>query len=199
MPSPSPAACRTATSPQLSAPPARSASTTSSLGEGLGLGEVDEDDLYTALDWLLERQPAIEGALAKRHLSSGTLVLYDVSSSYLEGHCCPLAQRGYSRDGKRGTLQIVYGLLCAPDGCPIAIEVFDGKTADPMTLTAQIGKLRRRPRSNTSCCGQSGRHQTGCEGRSSPPPRPPSGGLTAPRARQSIPGQTTQTGTRPEG
>jgi transposase len=110
----------------------------------LGLGEVDEDDLYTALDWLLERQPAIERVLAKRHLSSGTLVLYDVSSSYMEGHCCPLAKRGYSRDGRRGTLQIVYGLLCAPDGCPVAIEVFEGNTADPMTLAAQVDKLKRR-------------------------------------------------------
>jgi transposase len=82
--------------------------------------------------------------LAKRHLSSGTLVLYDVSSSYMEGHCCPLAKRGYSRDGRRGTLQIVYGLLCAPDGCPVAIEVFEGNTADPMTLAAQVDKLKRR-------------------------------------------------------
>jgi transposase len=120
------------------------ATAASSLGEMLGLGEVDEDDLYTALDWLLERQPAIERALAKRHLSSGTLVLYDVSSSYMEGHCCPLAKRGYSRDGRRGTLQIVYGLLCAPDGCPVAIEVFEGNTADPMTLAAQVDKLKRR-------------------------------------------------------
>jgi hypothetical protein len=116
----------------------------SSLGEVLGLGGVDEDELYTALDWLLARQPAIETALAKRHISNGTLVLYDVSSSYLEGRCCPLAQRGYSRDGRKGTLQIVYGLLCAPDGCPIAIEVFDGNTADPKTLTAQIDKLKQR-------------------------------------------------------
>jgi len=116
----------------------------SSLGEMLGLGEVDEDELYDALDWLLERQPAIETALAKRHLTNGTLVLYDVSSSYMEGRCCPLAQRGYSRDGKKGTLQIIYGLLCAPDGCPIAIEVFDGDTADPMTLASQIGKLKQR-------------------------------------------------------
>src|SRR5580704_14225282 len=120
------------------------ATAASSLGEMLGLGEVDEDDLYTALDWLLERQPAIERVLAKRHLSSGTLVLYDVSSSYMEGHCCPLAKRGYSRDGRRGTLQIVYGLLCAPDGCPVAIEVFEGNTADPMTLTSQVRKLRER-------------------------------------------------------
>src|SRR3954469_10884129 len=116
----------------------------SSLGEALGLGAVADDELYAALDWLLERQPAIETALAKRHLQNGTLVLYDVSSSYLEGRCCPLAQRGYSRDGKKGTLQIVYGLLCASDGCPVAIEVFEGNTADPMTLAPQIAKLKQR-------------------------------------------------------
>ena len=120
------------------------ATAASSLGELLGLGEVDEDELYHALDWLLERQPAIEATLAKRHLTNGTLVLYDVSSSYMEGRCCPLAKRGYSRDGKKGTLQIVYGLLCAPDGCPIAIEVFEGNTADPMTLATQIEKLKQR-------------------------------------------------------
>src|SRR6516162_7652875 len=117
---------------------------TSSLGEQLGLGVVDEDELYSALDWLAVRQPAIEAALAKRHVSGGTLVLYDVSSSYLEGRCCPLAQFGYSRDGKRGKLQIVYGLLCAGDGCPVAIEVFAGSTADPATLTSQVTKLRQR-------------------------------------------------------
>jgi transposase len=120
------------------------ATAASSLGEVLGLGEVDDDELYAALDWLLERQPAIETMLAKRHLTTGTLVLYDVSSSYMEGSCCPLAKRGYSRDGKKGTLQIVYGLLCAPDGCPIAIEVFDGNTGDPTTLAAQIEKLKQR-------------------------------------------------------
>jgi len=117
---------------------------TSSLGEQLDLGMVDEDELYSALDWLAVRQPAIEAALAKRHLSGGTLVLYDVSSSYLEGRCCALAQFGYSRDGKRGKLQIVYGLLCARDGCPVAIEVFEGSTADPMTLTSQVTKLKER-------------------------------------------------------
>ena len=116
----------------------------SSLGEELGLGAVDEDELYDALDWLAVRQPAIETALAKRHLAGGTLVLYDVSSSYLEGRCCPLAQFGYSRDGKRGKRQIVYGLLCAGDGCPVAIEVFEGSTADPATLTSQVSKLKER-------------------------------------------------------
>jgi len=117
---------------------------TSSLSTILGLGEVDEDELYTALDWLGERQPAIETALAKRHLKNGTLVLYDVSSSYMEGRCCSLAHRGYSRDGRKGTLQIVYGLLCAPDGCPVAIEVFDGNTGDPTTLAVQVQKLKQR-------------------------------------------------------
>ena len=120
------------------------ATASSSLGEALGLGDVDDDELYAAMDWLHERQTAIETALARRHLSNGTLVLYDVSSSYMQGRCCPLAKRGYSRDGKRGTLQIVYGLLCAPDGCPVAIEVFDGNTADPKTLTPQIEKLKQR-------------------------------------------------------
>jgi transposase len=120
------------------------ATATASLGDVLGLGDVDEDELYTALDWLLARQSAIEAALAKRHLTNGTLVLYDVSSSYLEGRCCPLAQRGYSRDGRKGTLQIVYGLLCAPDGCPVAIEVFEGNTGDPKTLAVQIEKLKQR-------------------------------------------------------
>ena len=90
------------------------------------------------------RQPAIELALAKYHLTGGTLVLYDVSSSYLEGRCCPLAQYGYNRDRKRGKLQIVYGLLCARNGCPIAIEVFEGSTADPTTLTSQVTKLKER-------------------------------------------------------
>jgi transposase len=120
------------------------ATAAASLGEALGLGEVDDDELYATLDWLLVRQPGIETILAKRHLTNGTLVLYDVSSSYLEGRCCPLAQRGYSRDGKKGSLQIVYGLLCAPDGCPVAIEVFDGNTGDPTTLAPQIEKLKQR-------------------------------------------------------
>ena len=120
------------------------ATASSSLGEALRLGAVSDAELYAALDWLLERQAAIETALAGRHLQNGTLVLYDVSSSYLEGRCCPLAQRGYNRDGKKGMLQIVYGLLCAPDGCPVAIEVFAGNTADPTTLAPQIDKLKRR-------------------------------------------------------
>lgn len=128
------------------------ATAASSLGTELGLGEVGEDELYAALDWLAERQPAIETTLARRHLKNGTLVLYDVSSSYMEGRCCPLAKRGYSRDGRKGTLQIVVmrsvhshdGLLCAPDGCPVAVEVFDGNTGDPATLATQVAKLKQR-------------------------------------------------------
>jgi hypothetical protein len=120
------------------------ATAASSLGDVLGLGTVDEDELYAAIDWLGERQQAIEKALARKHLRDGTLVLYDVSSSYLEGRCCELAKLGYNRDGKKGKLQIVYGLLCAPDGCPAAIEVFEGNTADPRTLGAQIDKVKSR-------------------------------------------------------
>jgi len=116
----------------------------SSLGRLLQLGAVDEVELYRALDWLGARQAAIETALARRHLKDGALVLYDVSSSWLEGRCCELARFGYSRDGKKGKLQIVYGLLCAADGCPVAVEVFEGNTADPMTLSAQIDKLKER-------------------------------------------------------
>src|SRR6202043_1230476 len=117
---------------------------TSSLGEQLALGVVDEDELYSALDWLAVRQPAIEAALAQRHLSGGTPVLSDVSPSYLEGSRFPLAQFGYSRDGKRGKRQIVYGLLCARDGCPVAIDGFASSTTDPTTLTSQVTKLKER-------------------------------------------------------
>ena len=115
-----------------------------SLAEVLGIDDADENDLYAAMDWLLDRQAAVETRLAKRHLADGALVLYDLSSTYFEGRCCPLAKRGYSRDGKRGKLQIVFGLLCDRHGCPVAVEVFDGNTADPKTLTAQIDKLRGR-------------------------------------------------------
>ena len=120
------------------------ATASTSLGEVLKLGDVDENELYIALDWLGERQEHVEKVLARKHLHDGTLVLYDVSSSYVEGRCCELAKRGYNRDGKKGKLQIVYGLLCAPDGCPVAVEVFEGNTADPSTLGAQIDKLKQR-------------------------------------------------------
>ena len=115
-----------------------------SLGAVLGLGGVDEDELYAALDWLGLAQPKIEAALAHKHLKTGCLVLYDLTSSYLEGRRCELAQYGYSRDGQRDQPQIVFGLLCAADGCPIAVEVFEGNTADPATLATQVEKLRQR-------------------------------------------------------
>ena len=117
---------------------------TSSLGTVLALGKVDEQELYDALDWLLAQQERIETALARRHLSHGTLVLYDVSSTYFEGRTCELAKFGHNRDGKSGKLQIVFGLLCTKDGCPVAIEVFDGNVADPATLANQVKKLKER-------------------------------------------------------
>jgi len=116
----------------------------STLAEQLGVGKVDADDLYAALDWLGERQDAIERRLARRHLKEGGHVLYDVSSSYFEGRTCPLLALGYSRDGRRGTLQIIYGLLCDHEGRPVAIELFPGGVHDDKTLPAQIEKLRRR-------------------------------------------------------
>ena len=115
-----------------------------SLADALGLGAVDEDDLYAAMDWLLKRQARIERALARRHLEEGALVLYDLTSVYLEGRKCPLAKRGHSRDGKRGKLQIEFGLLCDAEGRPVAVEVFPGNAADPATVGAQIEKLRSR-------------------------------------------------------
>src|SRR5271165_1008909 len=116
----------------------------SSLGERLKLGEVADREIYDALDWLLANQERIETGLAKRHLEDGTLVLYDVSSSYLEGRCCELGRFGHSRDHRPDRLQIVYGLLCNREGCPIAVEVFEGDTADPMTLASQVQKLKAR-------------------------------------------------------
>lgn len=132
-------AAKLATARQLS-----EATAAHSLGAVLGLGAVDEDELYRALDLLGEAQPRIEAALARRHLKDGCLVLYDVTSSWLEGRCCELARFGYSRDGRRDKLQIVFGLLCTAEGCPIAVEVFEGDTADPATLAAQIAKLKQR-------------------------------------------------------
>jgi transposase len=132
-------ASKLATARQLDA-----ATATSSLGPLLELGTVSEQELYAALDWLLSQQSRIESRLAQRHLSQGTLVLYDVSSTYFEGRTCPLARRGYSRDGKRDKLQIIFGLLCASDGCPVAVEVFAGNTGDPSTLSAQVAKLKQR-------------------------------------------------------
>ena len=117
----------------------------SSLGKVLGIDDAQEDELYEAMDWLLERQAKIEALLAKRHLGAGTLALYDTTSTYFEGRTCPLGAIGRPKDdGKKGRLQIVIGLLCAPDGCPLAVEVFKGNMADPKTLAPQVKKLRER-------------------------------------------------------
>jgi hypothetical protein len=116
----------------------------SSLGEVLGVAGCDEDDLYAAMDWLAARQDRIEDALAARHLAGGTLVLYDVSSAAFEGRTCPLGAIGHPKDGVRGRLQIVYGLLTSKEGVPVAIEVFEGNTGDPTTVAAQVGKVKDR-------------------------------------------------------
>jgi len=117
----------------------------SSLAAVLGLDEaIDETPLYHSLDWLLLRQHRIEKALAKRHLAEGSLVLYDVSSTYFEGRHCPLARFGHSRDERSGNPQIVFGLLTDQEGCPVAVEVFEGNTGDPTTVAAQVNKLRQR-------------------------------------------------------
>ncbi len=117
---------------------------TTTLGAVLRLGSVKEREAYEALDWLGARQERIENGLARRHLRDGVLVLYDVSSSYFEGRCCPLAQLGHSRDHRGDRPQIVYGLLCTRAGLPVAVEVFEGNVADPATLSAQLSKLKRR-------------------------------------------------------
>ena len=116
----------------------------STLASELSVESADEDDLYLAMDWLLERQDRIEDRLAGRHLADGEMVLYDVSSSYFEGRTCPLAKLGYSRDGKGGLPQIIYGLLCDNDGRPVAVEVFTGELHDDKTLPSQIVKLKDR-------------------------------------------------------
>src|SRR5499427_5455497 len=115
-----------------------------SLGLTLGLGEVKAKEVYAALDWLGMSQASIEDGLARRHLHDGTLALYDVSSSYVEGRCCELAQFGHPRDRRSDRMQIVYGLLCSADGCPVTIEVFEGNTGDPSTVGNQITKLKER-------------------------------------------------------
>ena len=115
-----------------------------SMGAVLDLGPVAARETYSALDWLGRQQGRIEAALARRHLAAGTLVLYDLTSTYLEGRCCPLAQYGYSRDHRNDKRQIVFGVLCNQEGCPVAVEVFAGNTADPSTLKSQIDKLKHR-------------------------------------------------------
>jgi len=117
----------------------------STLGKALSLDSTDEDELYAAMDWLLPRQAKIEAALADRHLAEGTLVLYDATSTYFEGRACPLGALGHAKaDGKKGKLQIVIGLLCAPSGCPVSVDVFEGNTSDPKTVAPQVKKLRER-------------------------------------------------------
>jgi Transposase DDE domain len=115
-----------------------------SLGHTLGVEAADADALYTAMDWLLHRPPQIEAALATRHLSEGTFALYDLTSTYFEGHTCPLAQFGHSREGKKGKVQSVFGLVCNAEGCPVAVEVFEGNPGDPTTVAPVIAKLRER-------------------------------------------------------
>jgi hypothetical protein len=115
---------------------------TTTLADDFAVADVNEDDLYAAMDWLLERQPAIEKKLAARHLGPGALVLYDLTSSYFEGATCPLARLGYSRDGKKGKPQVNYGLLTDARGCPVAVSVHEGNTADPSTLMPQVRRVR---------------------------------------------------------
>ena len=115
---------------------------TTTLAEDFGVADANEDDLYAAMDWLLARQDAIQKRLAARHLSEGALVLYDLSSSYFEGSCCPLAKLGYSRDGRRGMLQVNYGLLTDARGCPVAVSVHEGNVADSQTLMPEVKRLR---------------------------------------------------------
>jgi len=114
------------------------------LAEDLGVAGASTDDVYAAMDWLAGRQADIEAALARRHLEPGGRVLYDLSSSWVEGHCCPLAARGYSRDGKAGKDQIEYGLTCDPEGRPVAVEVFAGNTADPTAFISAADTVKRR-------------------------------------------------------
>ena len=115
---------------------------TTTLADDFGVAGASEDELYAAMDWLRARQDTIQQKLAARHLREGGLVLYDLSSSYVEGRCCPLAKRGYSRDGKPGTLQINYGLLTDPRGCPVAVSVHEGNTADSTTFLPEVRRLR---------------------------------------------------------
>jgi len=116
---------------------------TTTLAEDFEVADASEDELYAAMDWLLQRQSKIENKLASKHLQPGGLVLYDLSSSYFEGSTCPLAKRGYNRDGKRGYLQVNYGLLTDPRGCPVAVSVHDGNTSDCETFLPQVQRLRQ--------------------------------------------------------
>jgi transposase len=132
----------------LAAPHSKLATTrwwhTTTLAQEFGVEDADEDELYAAMDWLLAHQSAIEKRLAARHLHADGLVLYDLSSSYFEGSCCPLARLGHNRDGKKGKLQVNYGLLTDARGCPVAVSVFEGNTADSQTLQPQLKRLREQ-------------------------------------------------------
>ena len=116
--------------------------TDTTLADDLSIADADEDELYAAMDWLIERQKKIEKRLAKRHLKSGGLVLFDLTSSWFEGVTCPLAKRGHSRDGRKGTLQVNYGIMTDDRGCPVSVSVFEGNTADPKTLLPQVEKVK---------------------------------------------------------
>ncbi|AGW90827.1 hypothetical protein N234_12365 [Ralstonia pickettii DTP0602] len=122
----------------------RDETATHSVSRLLKLGDVELEQVYAALDWLGEAQEGIEKRLARQHLSGSTLVLYDLTSTWVTGRCCELAAHGYSRDGKRDDPQIVFGLVCTREGCPVAVEVFAGNTADPATVASQVDKLKNR-------------------------------------------------------
>ncbi|RDK12048.1 IS1634 family transposase [Cupriavidus lacunae] len=122
----------------------RDETATHSVSRLLKLGDLELEQVYAALDWLGEAQEGIEKRLARQHLSGNTLVLYDLTSTWVTGRCCELAAHGYSRDGKRDDPQIVFGLVCTPEGCPVAVEVFAGNTADPATVASQVDKLKNR-------------------------------------------------------
>ncbi len=117
---------------------------TTTLAAELGIEDADENELYGAMDWLVERQDRIEEKLARRHLEPAGLVLYDLSSTYMEGTTCPLAKRGHNRDGKQGKLQVNFGLLTDGDGRPVAVRVYEGNVADPKTVPDQVRALKER-------------------------------------------------------
>ena len=131
----------------------RHKTSTDSLGRELGVEQCDTDDLYDAMDWLLARKSAIEKRLARKHLKEGSLLLCDVTSTYVEGKAMDLARHGYSRDKKKGKKQIILGLLCNAEGCPVGVEVFAGNTSDPHTLTAQVNKIQQQFRTEADCTG----------------------------------------------
>jgi hypothetical protein len=135
----------------------------SSLGRVLGVGQCRADELYRALDWLHEAQPVIERRLARQHLVGSTLVLYDLTSTWLTGRCCELAARGHSRDGKRDDPQIVFGLICTGQGCPIAVEVFAGNIADPATVAARALRHRAHRVGGRSRHADFGAHRAGAQ------------------------------------